>query len=453
MLTATRGARRRGLSIAAAVLAMGLAACGSSDDAAPPDDSNATTAGPSAGPSSGWSDGGFKVNAADLKCGSKAADPTRGVTPDSITIGGLAYLTSPNGSSMAGTDAGAKARFERANAEGGVHGRKINFIGVLDDGQDVARNTQQASRLVEQDKVFAVVPLMTSNTGYLDTFCGNVVPFFGWGFNQGYCSTAIGFGITGCQFAPGNIANNSLAYSVNSMFEGEPASRTVAFVGVDNDSARAGVKTLAAYAKAGGLDVVYAENPTPAAGLTDPTPVVQAIMRSNKGAPPDVVYHVTDFQSTLKLTTALKAAGYPGKQLSPTYDPRLAGLKDLDGAYGNVQWLPAIDDSNPVIKQLLADLAAYAPDQAPTLSTMAGYYAADMFLTAAEKVGPDLTVDKLLSVLNNNYTYELPGALPETRWPLNHVISAPCSSVAQIKDGAWHVVGPLSCGSVIVAKK
>ncbi|MBL7489384.1 ABC transporter substrate-binding protein [Frankia sp. AgB1.9] len=447
-----RSSRYRALGVVGTVLALGLAACGSSGGAPTSTGSGFIKVGPTAGPASGWSDGGYQVNNADLKCGSKAADPTRGVTSDSITIGGLAYLTSPNGSSMAGTDAGAQARFDRANDEGGINGRKIKFVGVLDDGQDITRNAQAANKLVEQDKIFAAVPLMTSNTGYLDTFCKNVVPFFGWGFNQGYCATTIGFGITGCQFAASNLANNGLAYTVNAAFGGQPASHTIAFVGVDNDSARAGVTTLAAYAKAGGLHVVYAQNPIPASGLTDPTPVVQAVMRSNNGQPPDVVFHTSDFQSVLKLTTALKAAGYTGKQISPTFDPRLAALKDLDGAYGTVQWLPALDDSNPAIRQMRADLAKYAPGQAASLATMAGYFAADMFITAAQKAGRDLTVDKLLSVLNTNYTYELPGALPQTRWPLNHFVATPCSTLSQLKDGAWHLLGSLSCGSVLVKK-
>ncbi|KPM52184.1 branched-chain amino acid ABC transporter substrate-binding protein [Frankia sp. R43] len=435
------------------VLATALAACSSSDGGAAPGGTELAKAGPTAGPPGGWSDGGYKPDTASLKCGSKAADPTRGITADSITIGGLAYLTSANGSSMAGTEVGAKARFERANAEGGINGRKINFIGVSDDGQDIARNAQQARRLIEQEKIFAAVPLMTSNTGYLDTFCENVVPFFGWGFNQGYCSTAIGFGITGCQFANEKVATNSLAYTINSLFEGAPTNHTVAVVGVDNDSARAGVKAIARNLKAAGLDVVYAENPIPVAGLTDTTAVVQAVMTSNDGQAPDVVYHSSDFQSVLKLSTALKAAGYEGKQVSPTYDPRLVGVKDFDGNYGSLQWLPASDDANPTNKQLLADLAKYAPGQVASLPTMAGYFAADMFLTAAEKAGPDLTVDKLLAVLNNNYSYQLPGSLPESRWPLNHFISTPCSSVAQIKDGAWRITGPLRCGSVFLTGK
>src|SRR5262245_32344053 len=106
---------------AVAALTAGLAACSSDDDGggSRPSPAVAATA-VQVGPPTGWSAGGFAPDTAKLKCGQTASDPTRGITDTEITVGGLAYLTSPNGSSMAGTELGAKARFERANAEGGV---------------------------------------------------------------------------------------------------------------------------------------------------------------------------------------------------------------------------------------------------------------------------------------------------------------------------------------------
>ncbi len=50
------------------------------------------------------------------------------------------------------------AYFEKVNAEGGVNGRKINFISV-DDGYNPAKTVEQARKLVEQDEA-----LLTFNT-------------------------------------------------------------------------------------------------------------------------------------------------------------------------------------------------------------------------------------------------------------------------------------------------
>jgi len=82
-----------------------------------------------------------------------AADP--GVGSKKITIGGTfpfsgpASLYSPIGKSEA-------AFYQYVNAQGGVNGRKINYI-TLDDGYNPATTVQLTRKLVEQNKVFAVV--------------------------------------------------------------------------------------------------------------------------------------------------------------------------------------------------------------------------------------------------------------------------------------------------------
>ena len=45
-----------------------------------------------------------------------------------------------------------KAYFDKVNAEGGINGRKVNFI-TLDDGYNPAKTVEQARKLVEQDEV------------------------------------------------------------------------------------------------------------------------------------------------------------------------------------------------------------------------------------------------------------------------------------------------------------
>lgn len=435
---------------ASTALAVGLAAC-SSDDTN--DDAPAIAAEDvQVGPPSGWSDGGFEPDPARLKCGQTASDPTRGVTDTEITVGGLAYLTSPNGSSMAGTELGAQARFDQANEEGGVNGRRINYVGTLDDGNDPTRNSAQAKALVDQKKIFAAVPLMTSSANYLDTFCAETVPFFGWGFNQGFCDTTLGFGITGCQFPGEGVSSTTYGLMIQAMFGGDASGKTTALVGVDNDSARAGLRELGEQIRSVDIDTVYEENPIPVAGLADTTAVVNAIMTSNHGAPPDVVLYVADFNSIIKLTEAMTAAGYQGKNLNPVgYDPRLAasGFEGLQKSYTIVQWAPGTDTDIPAVKQLVDDFAKHVPDAVVSLPAMAGYWAADMFVNAATKAGPELTVDSLLKTLNSDYSYYVPDAVPETRWPINHAVSAPCASIVQLNGTKYDITSKLACGSLI----
>jgi ABC-type branched-subunit amino acid transport system substrate-binding protein len=89
------------------------------------------------------------------------AAPEPGITARSITIGGSFPLTGP-ASSYAPIPAAMKAYFSYINArrgpdgKRGVYGRQIVFK-YYDDGYNPVNSVQQQRKLVEQDKVFAVV--------------------------------------------------------------------------------------------------------------------------------------------------------------------------------------------------------------------------------------------------------------------------------------------------------
>ena len=84
--------------------------------------------------------------------GGASADP--GITDKEIKLGG-SYPFSGPASAYGTIGEGAKAYFEFLNAKGGVGGRKIDFK-TLDDGYEPPRALQNAKRLIQQDKVFAL---------------------------------------------------------------------------------------------------------------------------------------------------------------------------------------------------------------------------------------------------------------------------------------------------------
>jgi ABC-type branched-subunit amino acid transport system substrate-binding protein len=90
-----------------------------------------------------------------------SASSETGVTSRAITVGGTFPLTGP-ASLYATIPAAMKAYFSYINArkgpdgKRGVYGRQIVFK-IYDDGYNPAQTVQQTRRLVEQDKVFAVV--------------------------------------------------------------------------------------------------------------------------------------------------------------------------------------------------------------------------------------------------------------------------------------------------------
>src|SRR5215211_2623271 len=84
--------------------------------------------------------------------GGASTDP--GITDKEIKLGG-SYPFSGPASAYGIIGEGAKAYFDFVNAKGGVDGRKINFK-TLDDGYEPPRALQNAKRLIQQDKVFAL---------------------------------------------------------------------------------------------------------------------------------------------------------------------------------------------------------------------------------------------------------------------------------------------------------
>lgn len=74
--------------------------------------------------------------------GTGGTGTAQGVTATAVRIGGVLTKTSASGYSTKDAELGAKARFERANAEGGVRGRTIDFLDLLaKTGKDLTRET------------------------------------------------------------------------------------------------------------------------------------------------------------------------------------------------------------------------------------------------------------------------------------------------------------------------
>src|SRR4051794_16442710 len=77
-----------------------------------------------------------------------------GISKDQIKLGG-SYPFSGPASAYKSIAEGANAYFDMVNSKGGIDGRKIKFI-TLDDAYEPPRAVQNARRLVEQEKVFAL---------------------------------------------------------------------------------------------------------------------------------------------------------------------------------------------------------------------------------------------------------------------------------------------------------
>ncbi len=385
--------------------------------------------------------------------GSSSSGEVRGVTDDTITIGGIAPLTSASGG-YPGADVGAEARFQRANEEGGIHGRTIEYLGTEDDTEDGTKNLDLAREMVDQG-AFAIVPMLgagflPATSDYLDS---EQVPSVGWGFMPGQCGAedSYGFGFNGCIQPPGGeLANTSLAAQIMEELGGEA---TVAIVSDDTANSTEGLETVKGAFLAEGAEVVYAKPNVPTSEQVDYTPFVQDVMTSNDGGPPDLVVFNSLFSNTVGITAGLRGAGFEGETLN--YIAYVPGLLEqspdvaaaLDGSYVSTQFLPT-EFGGDAIEQMEADFAAVDPDAQITLGAALTYWMADVFVQMLDAVGEDLTPETFGEVINGGWTYEPegdPAGLGPIEYPKGHGEPAPCSALVKIDGTSYEPISPLEC--------
>jgi branched-chain amino acid transport system substrate-binding protein len=90
----------------------------------------------------------------------KRYDP--GANDKEIKIGGVSPYSGP-ASSYGTIGKGIKAYFDKVNAEGGINGRRLNFVSY-DDGYNPARTVEMTRKLVEQDEVLFVFNVLGTPT-------------------------------------------------------------------------------------------------------------------------------------------------------------------------------------------------------------------------------------------------------------------------------------------------
>jgi ABC-type branched-subunit amino acid transport system substrate-binding protein len=413
--------------VAAVLIAVGLiaAACGDDGDS---------------GGSSGNNGGGSA---------SGACDPAK----PAIKIGGVGQA-----SFFAGQDDGVNARFARENKTC-IQGRKLEFLGVKDDGSDPQKNLDLNKSAVENDKVFAMINtsavMLPQTTNYL---ADKKVPFFGWGFMPGFCGKeSWGYSFNGCLSGyafdksktvsvPGAKLNASLIDPIAEIVKKDADKMSIVYFNSDDDSGKAGDLQYAALFK-NVLEKAF----VPTQGVTDYTQYVNIVKNKN----PDAVMLSTDFATAIKLKAAIIAGGYKGIVYDyTTYIPGLLeSSKDtaaaLEGGYSNTQFPPQ-EEGKPATKQIADDLVAIGKPAFVTQGGSIGYWSADLLIQMLKAINGDITPDNFRKVAEGGFTYKpLEGGIGEIKYPDGHFNPAPCSAIVQVKGGKFVSVVPFKCYKLV----
>lgn len=363
---------------------------------------------------------------------------TRGVTDTTIKVGGVVFDTYYGDARV-----GVEARLKQVNDAGGVHGRKIEVVEIENDNNEPTKGAEITQRLVEQEEVFAMLPVLSGQFGGGDYIVENNIPTFGWGTHPAFCGNTVAFGFTGCVTNPDlTVGSNALGTVLEEHFG--TSDMKVAFIGEDNDSGRGGLALLSASVADRGFEVVLEDNslPAPPDVVGDPSPFVTKILDSD----PDIVYLIATLSGT-SLAAALQNAGFDGTIITPSYSPLLLGSPGYDEVYINTQF--SMDPDVPANAEMLESVAAVDPDAELNLAVAAGYWTTDFFIAALEATGEDLTVETLLATLNDGFTYEVPDVVGPSTWPENHSLSVPCAALTKVEGEDFVPVLPLTCGENI----
>ena len=115
-----------------------------------------------------------------LAAGAACAQPVPGITPTTILLGQSAAFTGPAQQLGIQMRDGMKLWFDYVNAQGGVDGRSIRLT-TRDDGYESDRAAENTRKLIETDRVFALVGYVGTPTSKasLPVFTKAKVPFVG----------------------------------------------------------------------------------------------------------------------------------------------------------------------------------------------------------------------------------------------------------------------------------
>lgn len=339
--------------------------------------------------------------------GGGAAQGTPGVTEDTIVVGTFMPLTGP--AAAWGENAkGLSAYFKYLNDQGGVHGRKIQLI-VEDDQYQPSRTVAAVKKLVEQDKVFAIVaPVGTSNlTAVRDYLKRHGVPVVAY-LNG---TTKFSKPVDPLLFA------GLMTYEREARILVKYAAETLQLrkLGVfyqNDDFGRDGLAGAKQAAEELGLEVVAEVSYAPA----DVDVSAQALKLKESGAEGVLIWSTVK-HAALLMKEAQKISYRPkwlgSAVIASTSLPELAG-DAAEGAYFVAYAANIWDKDHPVVKEFLENYPRY--EKTPiNSSNLTGWSAGRIFAEAVRRAGPNLTRESLVKALETFDRFENTGVVTYTK--------------------------------------
>lgn len=343
-----------------------------------------------------------------LTAGVAAAQDVPGVTKDTITIGSFGALTGPNYLFGKIVMNGTEVVFDKVNAEGGIHGRKLVLVRE-DDRCEPAAAIAAAKKLIFQDKVFALNGGGCSNASIAakDEVAQANVPWL--------IFASVHDGLTNPPLP--TIYTSALTASIESQAQVEFAlksnAKKIAMVSMRDAWGRSRYEAISAYMKKKGVTLAADEELAP--DSNDATPVVLRLKQAGVDA---VIMLLYPKPGAVLLRDSAKFAFKPlfvGQSAigDPAAFEEQVGVPGATANFATISHVKYTPESPEVAKWRDAIQAKYPGDRLSVFN-LVGIGSAQVLVEALKAAGPDLTREKFVKALS-----ELKIANPEMFGAIN----------------------------------
>ena len=330
------------------------------------------------------------------------AAPTKvavpGVTDTEIVIGSFGPQDGPAGA-YGVIDRVIAAYFKMVNEQGGINGRTVRFI-YENDSYQPAKTVAAVKKLVEEDKVFALVGGLgtAQNLAVMEYLVQNNVPHVG---------PATGSGIMAMPVKK-NVFQVQINYTVEGILLTQYAidnfkSKKFAVFYQNDVFGKEGLAAVNAELKKRGLSEAIAVSYEAA----DTNFAAQALKLQTSGADTVILFAVP--KPGASIIAEMTKIGFKPKVLASAIinDPAIFQLAG-PGIEGVITdgWMPQHDDvTDPKIVEYQAFLKKYAPNEASGGFALTGYLYGHLMTEALKRTGKDLTRDKFIQTLDQLTDY------------------------------------------------
>lgn len=327
---------------------------------------------------------------------------------------------------------GIQVYFDYINDQGGVNGRKIDFISE-DDGYEPMRAVASAKKLIEQDKVIALVsPVGTpSNAAMVPYVEERKVPLFApYAFshtlttpNKRYVFTTLPEVRVQASLLAEYLTTQLKRNKISVIYQNDDFGQD-AVIGFEERMKKNGVPLT---------KLPFDRGSTNFSGV---------VAQARQSGAEDVVFFGIPRDAALIMKESAKMGWKPVfSGHSALGDPQtftLAGQQLVEGAIA-VAVMEPLDSTNPQVAEFLARQKKYLPRTTPTTYSMHGYNAALIFVEALKRVQGEPTSEKIVAELEKLKGFNTGLMGPVTFTSTNHAGSQ-SAAFMRAKDGKWGIV-------------